>query len=83
MKVPTIVLTGSKSLPLNLGLVHYFAGSASPMLSNDDVSRARMFVNKVVSFDFKTDSSSMYVLASTLFMPKYLSFMCPCWLLLM
>ncbi|PHU25587.1 hypothetical protein BC332_03919 [Capsicum chinense] len=34
-------------------------GSASPMLSNDDVSRARMFVNKVVSFDFKTDSSSI------------------------
>ncbi|KAL3376553.1 hypothetical protein AABB24_003140 [Solanum stoloniferum] len=34
-------------------------GSASPMMSNDDVSRARMFVNKVVSFDFKTDRSSI------------------------
>lgn len=63
------MLTATKNLPLNLGLDHHFAGSASPMLSNDDVSRARMFVNKVVSFDFKTDSSSMYVFVSTLFMP--------------
>ncbi|XP_075090525.1 uncharacterized protein LOC107824956 [Nicotiana tabacum] len=34
-------------------------GSASPMLSNDDVSRARAFVNKVVSFDSKSDTSSI------------------------
>lgn len=64
------MITAIKILPLNLGLDCHFAGSASPMLSNDDVSRARMFVNKVVSFDFNTDSSSMYVLFSTLFMPN-------------
>lgn len=69
------MLTVPKRLTLTLGFDHYFAGSASPMLSNDDVSRARAFVNKVVSFDTKSDSSSMYVLASDIIYAEYLSSM--------